>query len=112
MKINLALPADLQPWAKTQPDLSAAIVDVLRSHVLEGSGIATAAARLRAAIPTLPFDFEFEVPQAIGDETWSQLDRSTRLTFGKQVRRDAEAYGLCFVRKTSASHAVYKRTAS
>lgn len=111
MSINLDLPADLQSWAEAQPDPSAAIVDILRSHVA-GSGIATAAAKLRAAIPSLPFDFEFEVPQAIGDETWSRLDRSTRLAFGKQVRRNTEAYGLRFVRKTSANHAVYKRTAA
>ena len=110
MSLDLALPDDLRPWAEAQRDLPAAIIGILRAHVA-GSGLAIAAARLRAAIPSLPFEFEFEVPQAIGEATWSQLDRSTRLSFGKQVKREAVAFGLVFVRKTSANHAIYKRAA-
>ncbi len=109
MRINLTIPPDLQPWAEAQTDLPSAILSALRSHATD-IGIEIAAARLRASIPSLPFGFEFEIPQAIGDETWSRLDRSTKLAFGKQVRRDASAYGLLFVRKTTANHAVYKRT--
>lgn len=38
--------------------------------------------------------------------------RLTAPLFGKQVRRDAAAYGLLFVRKTTANRAVYKRTSA
>lgn len=68
-----------------------------------------AAAVLKENFLKVPENMEFEIPQLIGPEVWQTLDRSSRVTFGKQVKREAAEFGLEFVRTTVSRHAVYKK---
>jgi hypothetical protein len=97
-------------WLRSQGDQQAAIQTVLDAYLARNkTPFEDAVDLLHKNIPALPSNFEFEIPQVIGTEAWEKLSRTTRLAFGKYVRGHAESFGLEFVRKTSANHAVYRR---
>lgn len=52
---------------------------------------------------------EFEIPQVIGRADWEALSRSECLSFGKEIKRAPDAFGLIFLRKSASNHAIYKR---
>jgi hypothetical protein len=110
MVISLMLTPELAAWAQKQSDVSATILALLQAHVKSTDTPADrAAAVLKANVLKLPEDMEFEIPQIIGQEVWQTLDRSSRVTFGKQVKREAADFGLEFIRTTASRHAVYKK---
>lgn len=110
MEIRLNLSGVLESWAKAQDDAVQAIIKILDEHV---AGPATpfdvAAALLKDRVKLLPEGFEFEIQQAIGYEDWQKLGRECRLSLGRHVRANQEAFGVIFIRKNSSNHAIYKR---
>lgn len=110
MEISLTLPNDVSGWAKLQADVSAAIIEVLQTHVAAHSTPAMKAeVALREKAAMLPEDMEFEIPQILGPAIWSTLDRSSIVKFGKKVKAAPESFGLSYVRTTTSRHAVYKK---
>lgn len=65
--------------------------------------------RLKEGVPTMPANFEFEIPQVIGADVWAQLDRGSKLAMGKHVKASQEAYGVKFSHTSKSNHAVYCR---
>ena len=65
--------------------------------------------KLKADAKNLPMDFEFEIPQVIGADLWSALDRGSKLALGKHVKASHVAYGLEFLRISTSRHAIYRR---
>lgn len=65
--------------------------------------------KLKIDVAKLPMGFEFEIPQVVGDDIWSQLDRGSRLALGKHVKSSYATYGMEFVKTSSSNHAVYRR---
>jgi hypothetical protein len=65
--------------------------------------------KLKEGVVTMPSNFEFEIPQIIGGELWSKLDRGSKLALGKHVKASQEAYGLRFLRTSTSRHAIYCR---
>jgi len=106
MKIELSLPPAIAQWANDQTNVQEAILDILKAQ-LSPSYLALQTLKMNAA--KLPQGMEFEIPQIIGSGIWAGLDRSTKLSLGKQVKADPAAFGLVFLHKTSANHAVYKK---
>lgn len=110
MQLTLTLDEALAHWAAQQADAPGAVLTILRAHLGRTvTPLDRLSDLLREQLRTLPDNLEFEIPQVIGFQHWEVLDRSTRLTFGKHVRANAEAFGLAFVRKTAANHAVYRK---
>lgn len=110
MNISLTLPGDVSAWAEQQGDVTAAIIEVLQTHVATHSTpTVKAEAALREKAAMLPEDMEFEVPQILGPAIWSTLDRSSVIKFGKKVKAAPESFGLSYVRTTTSRHAVYKK---
>lgn len=112
MKISLVLTPELATWAQQETDAAEKILTILRAHVDSiDTPASRAAAVLKENVSRLPEDMEFEIPQIIGPAIWQTLDRSSRVIFGKQVKREAAEFGLEFVRTTVSRHAVYKKRA-
>ncbi|MDH4603741.1 MULTISPECIES: hypothetical protein [Pseudomonas] len=110
MIISLTLTPELEVWAQKQTDAAATILALLQAHVAStDTPTDRAAAVLKENVLKVPENMEFEIPQIIGPEVWQTLDRSSRVTFGKQVKREAAEFGLEFVRTTVSRHAVYKK---
>lgn len=65
--------------------------------------------KLKEGAATMPPGFEFEIPQVIGNDVWSQLDRGSKLALGKHVKASQEAYGVKFLRTSTSNHAIYSR---
>lgn len=65
--------------------------------------------KLKEGATTMPAGFEFELPQVIGTDVWSQLDRGSKLGLGKVVKADPKAYGIEWVRTSSSRHHIYRR---
>lgn len=65
--------------------------------------------KLKEGAATMPSGFEFEIPQVIGAEVWSQLDRGSKLALGKHVKASQEAYGVKWLRTSTSNHAIYRR---
>lgn len=64
---------------------------------------------LKKKAVTMPTGFEFEIPQVIGGDIWSQLDRGSKLALGKHVKASQDAYGIEFLRTSTSRHAIYRR---
>lgn len=110
MEISLTLTGQLAQWAQEQSDPAKAIIEVLRSNVdRKVTPLDRISDLLRENLESVPSTLEFEIPQVIGFKDWDTLDRSTRLTFGKHVRANADTFGLVFVRKTTSNHAIYRK---
>jgi hypothetical protein len=65
--------------------------------------------KLKEGAATMPAGFEFEIPQVIGAEVWSQLDRGSKLALGKHVKASQDAYGVKWLRTSTSNHAIYRR---
>lgn len=65
--------------------------------------------KLKVDAKTLPMNFEFEIPQVVGTEIWSALDRGSKLALGKHVKASHADYGLEFLRISTSNHAIYRR---
>lgn len=65
--------------------------------------------KLKQGAATMPPGFEFEIPQVVGSDIWSQLDRGSKLALGKHVKASQEAYGVKYVRTSTSNHAIYCR---
>lgn len=106
MNITLNLPMHIAAWAQAQPNAEAAILAVLEAQL---SPAYRAASQLKKNVAKLPEGMEFEIPQIIGRELWETLDRSARLSLGKQVKANSTEFGLEFLRKSPSNHAIYRR---
>lgn len=65
--------------------------------------------RLKSQVPQMPKGFQFEITQIVGNDVWSQLDRSSKLALGKHVKASQETYGLKYLTKSASNHAIYTR---
>jgi hypothetical protein len=81
--------SSLQSWGKTPFEMA---METLKKNAV-----------------TMPFGFEFEIPQVIGTDIWSQLDRGSKLALGKHVKASQDAYGVQFLRTSTSNHAIYRR---
>ncbi|MGF6412386.1 hypothetical protein [Paraburkholderia sp. MM5482-R1] len=110
MEVKLNLTGDLERWAREQADPVSSILEILEANVGRTlTPLDHVSNILRDNLKSLPSTMEFEIPQVVGFKDWEVLDRTTRLTFGKHVRANAEAFGLVFVRKTASNHAIYRK---
>lgn len=110
MDVTLTLDGPLDLWAKNQSNVVEAIKEILLARIAyDQTPFDLAIERMRTNIAKLPETVEFEIPQVIGVEHWSALDRASRLALGKHVRASADAYGITFLRKSSSNHAIYRR---
>ena len=110
MQVTITVPDMLVEWARTQVDLNTAIIDILVSHAgRHQTSFEVAAAKLRDVVRTVPQSLEFTIQDAIGFEVWSTLDKQSRLSLGKHVKANAASFGVRFLRKNSANHAIYER---
>lgn len=110
MEIKLNISGHLESWAKTQEDAAQAIIKILSNHLAApATPFEVSASLLKEKVKLLPDDFEFEIQQAIGYENWQKLGRECRLSLGRHVKANQEAFGLVFLRKNSSNHAVYKK---
>jgi hypothetical protein len=112
MNISLNLPPSLAAWASNQPNIQDAIISVLDAHLATiDTPVIRAMKLLKTNAQGIPEGMEFEIPQIIGRDAWEILNRSERLSLGKEVKRTTENFGLVFVRKSPSNHAIYKRLA-
>lgn len=110
MNVSLNLSPALTAWAQAQPNAETAILSVLEAHLATiDTAMIRAAKLLKANAKTIPQGMEFEIPQIIGRIDWEAMNRSERLSFGKEVKRDPAAFGLTFLRKSPSNHAIYQR---
>ncbi|MFM0050997.1 hypothetical protein [Caballeronia grimmiae] len=110
MELKLNLTGGLEHWAREHADPERAILDILRANVERKlTPLDRVSDVLRANLGSVPSTMEFEIPQVVGFRDWETLDRTTRLTFGKHVRANADAFGLVFIRKTASNHAIYRK---
>lgn len=110
MNIQLKLTGSLKTWAEQQPNPEQAILEILKEHVAgPNTPFDKAAGLLKEKVKALPEGFEFEIQQAIGYEDWQTLNRESRLSLGRHVRANQEAFGVVFLRKNSSNHAIYKK---
>lgn len=65
--------------------------------------------KLKQDVVKMPVGFEFEIPQVIGADIWSKLERGSKLALGKHVKASQDAYGLEFLRTSTSRHAIYRR---
>jgi hypothetical protein len=65
--------------------------------------------KLKQGAALMPAGMEFEIPQVIGSDLWSQLDRGSKLALGKHVKASQEAYGVEWLRTSTSNHAIYRR---
>jgi flagellar motor switch protein FliM len=65
--------------------------------------------KLKVDAKTLPMNFEFEIPQVVGTEIWSALDRASMLPLRQHVKASHADYGLEFLRISTSNHAIYRR---
>ena len=112
MNVSITLSPALTAWAKGQSDLQGEITKVLEAHLATiDNAMIRAAKLLKSNVPNLPQNMHFEIPQIIGRDDWEAMSRSERLMLGKEVKRDPAVYGLEFLHKSTANHAVYQRLA-
>ena len=109
--ITIELDDELLAWSK---NTSMRFEDLVKTALREYMNKLTtpfdaAVSAFRQNIYSMAHGMEFEVPQIVGHSQWEQLDRGTRLSFGKYVKANQQALGVSYVRKTTANHAVYKR---
>jgi hypothetical protein len=112
MTVNVAVELDgeLEEWANKQENISESIKQVLKAHIEHIQTPFDKALELfRKNLIKVPAGFEFEVPQIVGGECWEQLDRGSRLAFGKYIKANQEACGVVFIRTTQSRHAVYRK---
>lgn len=110
MNITIDLDGELREWASKQPNVSEAIKQILKTHIEHTqTPFEIALTKFRENLLSVPEDWEFEVPQIVGREFWENLDWGSRLSFGRHIRANQEAYGVVYVRQTQSRHAVYKR---
>lgn len=111
--ITIKLEDDLLIWANAngKTNLEALIKTALREYMNKlATPFDAAVSAFRTNIHSIAHGMEFEVPQVVGYSQWEKLDRGTRLSFGKFVKANQEAFGVSHVRTTTSNHAVYKRT--
>ena len=110
MEVKLKLTEGLELWAREQADPVRSILEILKANVdRKLTPLDHVSNILRGNLESVPPTMEFEIPQLVGFKDWEMLDRTTRLTFGKHVRANAEAFGLVFIRKTASNHAIYRK---
>jgi hypothetical protein len=110
MTITVELNGELEEWATRQPNISEAIKQILKTHIAHiQTPFDKALVQFRKNLLAVPTGFEFEVPQIVGGELWDQLDRGSRLAFGKYIKANQEACGVVFIRTTQSRHAVYRK---
>ena len=111
MSVTVTLDEPLVRWVLSLKGVTPeqVILDLLREHAGVVSELDQALTLFKQSLPRFPAGIEFEVPQVIGSVKWNKFGRSTRLTLGKRIRKEADALGIEFLHKTTANHAVYKR---
>ena len=111
MSVTITLDEPLVRWALSLKGVTPeqAILDLLREHAGVVSQLDQALTLFKQSLPRFPAGIEFEVPQVIGSLEWNKYDRSTRLTLGKRIRKEADALGIKFMHRTTSNHAVYQR---
>ena len=109
--VTITLDDPLVCWALSLKGVTPeqAILTLLREHAGVVSQLEQALTLFKQSLLKFPAGIEFEIPQVIGSATWNTYQRTTRLTLGKRVRKEAETLGIEFVHKTTANHAVYRR---
>ncbi|TLP74739.1 hypothetical protein FEA48_11025 [Pseudomonas nitroreducens] len=109
-KVIVPLDGELGEWAKAKSDQEAvsAIQEVMLGHVREQNTRGVEAI-FRRNLESFPAGHEFEVANIVGHEAWSVLGKSERISFGKQVKRRPDLFGLEFVRTSVSRHAVYRK---
>jgi hypothetical protein len=112
MNVAITLSPALAAWAQAQTNVQDTILSVLEAHLATvDTPVIRAAKLLKANAQTIPQGMEFEIPQIIGRADWEKMNRSERLSLGKEVKRDPAAFGLTFIRKSPSNHAIYQRSA-
>lgn len=110
--ITIELDDELIAWANAngKRNLEDLIKTALREYMNKlATPFDAAVSAFRQNLHSIAPGMEFEVPQVVGYSQWEQLDRGTRLSFGKFVKANQQALGVSYVRTTTANHAVYKR---
>jgi hypothetical protein len=112
IKITIELDGQLEDWANKQSDVTESIKKALKAHIERmQTPFDNAIAQFRQNLLAVPAGFEFEVPQIVG-QYWEQLDRGSRLAFGKYIKANQSAFCVVFIRTTQSRHAVYKKANS
>ncbi|WP_236173011.1 single-stranded DNA-binding protein [Pseudomonas pseudonitroreducens] len=108
--VTLPLEGELKEWAKSKSDdqVISEVLDVVLEHVRQRN-THDVEAIFRRNLESFPNGLEFEVAQVVGHEDWSALGRAERIRFGKQVRNNADQFGVVYVRTTVSRHNVYKK---
>jgi hypothetical protein len=112
-EITIELDGQLKEWALKQTNIVEAIKHALKEHIERmQTPFDIAISQFRQNLLAVPEGFEFEVPQIVGTKYWEQLDRGSRLAFGKHIKANQEAFSVAFLRTTQSRHAVYKKANS
>lgn len=111
ISVTITLDGPLADWALSLKEVTPeqAILKLLRQHAGVVSQLEQAFTHFKQSLLKFPAGIEFEVSQIIGSSTWNTYDHATRLSLGKRIRKEANALGLQYVRKTSANHVIYQR---
>lgn len=111
--LTIELNDELQQWAATQANPAAAAAQILLANIgAVRTPFDEAKEKFRENLANVPAGFDFEIPQVIGSETWEKLERGDKLTMGKFIRANTEAFGIVYIRTTKSRHTVYQRRPS
>lgn len=101
----------VENWVlKNESNLAEAITRLIEKDCKEATTpFDIAVDRLRSSVQALQSDAEFTLKEAIGFAAWNGLAKGESLALGRYVMANQEAFGVEFLRKNSANHAVYRR---